>query len=155
MIGSIVGFVAAKKAADESAGHWAWYPGYDDALEEELAELQAEATIAADIYDADCKADAPTHSDDFRSINWFGKVYYFTANRASVIRVLWQNWKRGTPEVGSETLLDAVDPQAPPNSLRNLFRNDPALDVLIVPGSTKGSYRLAEPKNPLRPEIRG
>jgi hypothetical protein len=86
----------------------------------------------------------PAHSPDFRSVNWFGTIYSFTANQAAVVRVLWEAWEAGTPEVGDETLLRAVDEEAPPDRLANLFRGHPAWGAMIVTGGSKGSRRLAE-----------
>jgi hypothetical protein len=86
------------------------------------------------------------HSDDFRSVKWLGVQYFFSANQAPVVRVLWEHWKRGTPDVGDTTLLSAVDPEAPPSRLNALFRNNSAWGTLIVPGETKGTHRLRDPK---------
>ncbi len=88
----------------------------------------------------------PVHSDDFRSVNWFGTSYSFTANQAPVVRMLWENWDRGTPEVGNETLLMAVDPEAPPDKIPTLFRNSDAYGEMIRPGATKGTTRLVAPE---------
>jgi len=86
-----------------------------------------------------------SHGDDFRSVKWFGTSYSFTANQAACVRVLWDHWERGTPEVADETLLQAVDHEAPPDRLNVLFRGSPAWKAMIVEGSTKGTHRLVEP----------
>ncbi len=85
-----------------------------------------------------------SHSPDFRSVRWFGEVYGFTANQAPVVKCLYENWQNGTPDVGDETLLSAVDPESPPLRLSTLFRDHPAWNTLIVSGGTKGTKRLAE-----------
>lgn len=87
-----------------------------------------------------------THSEDFRSVLWFGASYSFTGNQAPVIARLWKAWENGTPDVGDETLLAAVDPESPPRSLRDLFRGSPAWNTLVVEGGSKGSHRLCESK---------
>ncbi len=84
------------------------------------------------------------HSVDFRSLKWFGETYSFTANQAPVVKVLYEHWENGTPDVGSETLLLAVDPKAPPARLSVLFQGHPAWNSLIVSGGSKGTYRFAE-----------
>jgi hypothetical protein len=89
---------------------------------------------------------AAVHSPDFRSVGWFGTVHSFTAGQARVVETLWNAWEQGTPDVGDETLLKAVDHEAPPASLRNLFRNHPAWGTMIVSGGSKGAHRLAEPE---------
>lgn len=86
---------------------------------------------------------APAHSPDFRSVNWFGTVYSFTGNQAAAVRVLWEAWEAGAPDVGDETLLSAVDPEAPPAKLAYVFNKHPAWGTLIVAGGSKGAHRLA------------
>jgi len=93
------------------------------------------------------KSDDVEHSTDFRSVLWFGVPYSFTANQAPVVKLLWENWKKRTPDVGDETLLHAVDPEAPPARLANLFRDHPAWGAMISAGKTKGTHRLAGPSN--------
>lgn len=82
------------------------------------------------------------HSEDFRSAVWFGATHSFTENQATVVERLWIAWANNTPDVGDETLLQAVDHEAPPRSLRDLFRGNPAWGTMIVQGSTKGSHSL-------------
>ena len=86
-----------------------------------------------------------THSPDFRSVRWFGRHFSFTVNQAPVVQVLWGAWENRTADVGDETLLQATDHEAPPTSLRSLFRQHPAWGTMIVAGGSKGSHRLAEP----------
>lgn len=85
-------------------------------------------------------------SDDHRSANWFGTTYSFTANQAPVVKLLIDHLERGTPDVADETLLNAVDPEAPPARLNAVFRNNPAWGTMIVSGATKGTHRLAPPR---------
>jgi len=84
------------------------------------------------------------HSDDFRSMRWFGAPYSFTPNQAAVMKVLYEHWVKGVPEIGQETLLLAIDPEAPPDRLNMVFRNHPAWMKMIISGRTKGSYRLVD-----------
>ncbi len=84
------------------------------------------------------------HLTDFRSVKWFGKKYTFSVNQARVIRLLWENWKNGTAEVGQETLLNEIDHASPPDRLNNVFRDQPAWGEMIVSGTTKGTFRLIE-----------
>ena len=85
------------------------------------------------------------HSTDFRSVKWSGEQYSFTANQAVVVRLLFTNLESETPDVGDETLLYKVDPEAPPARLNVLFRDHPAWGTMIIPGATKGTHRMAEP----------
>ena len=86
------------------------------------------------------------HSVDFRSVEWFGTQYSFTVNQAPVVRTLWESWENGTPDVGDETLLSAVDPEAPPARLSTLFRDNPAWGTMIDRGGSKGTHRLVTPE---------
>lgn len=82
------------------------------------------------------------HTKDFRSVHWYGKDYVFTENQAIVVRELWIAWKGGTPAVGKETLLNCIDPEAPPPRVDVVFRDHPAWKKMIVPGVSKGTYKL-------------
>lgn len=84
------------------------------------------------------------HSPDFRSVQWYGVTYSFTANQAAVVKSLWEAWKQETPEVGDKYLLEAADCNS--DRLDLVFRNCPAWNVMIVTGNTKGTRRLAEPR---------
>lgn len=86
-----------------------------------------------------------SHSPDFRQVVWYGTEYSFTINQAIVVSNLWKAWENGTPEVGGETLLNAIDEQDPPKGIHLVFRNSPAWKAIICRGATKGSYRLVEP----------
>lgn len=90
------------------------------------------------------------HSSDFRSVHWFGEDYTFTAEQAAIVKMLWKNWENGTPDIGQLTLLEAVGSAMAENSqprLSKLFQNHPAYGPMIVPGATKGSFRLQSPQS--------
>lgn len=89
------------------------------------------------------------HSPDFRCLKWRGETYYFTANQAPVVRMLYENWHQETPDVGDETLLAAVDHDSPPTRLDTLFRDSPAWGKVVTKGQTRGTHRLSgePPKN--------
>ncbi len=91
------------------------------------------------------------HSVDFRSLKWFGETYYFSASQAPAVEMLYKHWKQGTPDVGSEALLLAIDHASPPKRLSDVFRSSPdqsrpAWGEIIVPGETRASYRLSPPE---------
>ena len=93
----------------------------------------------------DAEFPSVSHSPDFRSVKWFGSQYSFTVNQAPVIRLLYENYQKGTPDVGDETLLLSVDSTSPPARLSTLFRDNPAWKKkMIVAGGSKGSHRLAD-----------
>ena len=84
------------------------------------------------------------HSDDYRSVKWFGQDYCFTGNQAACVKVLWEHWERGTPDVAGPTLLDISG--ASRDRLDLVFRGNPAWGKMIVGGRTKGTYRLDKPR---------
>ncbi len=85
------------------------------------------------------------HSPDFRSVNWFGRKYTFTGTQAACVKLLWENWEQGTPELAEPTILDSAGTSG--DRLRDVFdkgKHD-AWGTMIVPGTRKGTFRLAEP----------
>jgi hypothetical protein len=85
-----------------------------------------------------------SHSDDFRSVRWYGTEYVFTPMQAACVGVLWEAWKRGSPVVGQESILEAAGSGSA--RLRDVFDKGqhPAWGSMIVP-ARKGSFRLAGP----------
>jgi hypothetical protein len=83
------------------------------------------------------------HGADFRSIHWFGSDYSFSPTQAACVRVLWEAWEDGIPDVGQAAILEAAGSET--ERLRSLFVGHPAWGVLIVVGGGKGTYRLAQP----------
>ena len=84
------------------------------------------------------------HSTDFRSVWWCGQDYTFTPNQAACVKLLWENWERGTPDVGEQTILEFIDSNQ--DRLRDIFvkGEHPAWGTMIKPGDTKGAFRLAK-----------
>jgi hypothetical protein len=92
------------------------------------------------------------HSPDFRSVRWFGATYTFTENQAPRVGLLWQNWEKGTPDVGRQALLDAVE-ESSGQHIAHVFRDCPAWGTMIV-SAKKGSYRLRRPTDSIPPMTR-
>jgi hypothetical protein len=85
------------------------------------------------------------HSVDFRHVHWYGNDCYFTPTQAACVRVLWEEWDRGTPEVGQDTILEHPGVEAESKRLSDVFKGSPAWLTLIVQGHTAGAYRLVDP----------
>ena len=85
------------------------------------------------------KAEPARHSDDFRTVHWFGERYTFNSTQAAVVRVLWKAWEAGTPGVATDTLLEEAGTSG--SRLRDIFKGHTALGTLFVQ-SGKGVYRL-------------
>jgi hypothetical protein len=90
-------------------------------------------------------------SADFRSVRWGSEVFIFSDKQATVVRTLSEAREKGTPEVHYVTLLDRAESRradAEDPRLRDLFRDEEgkrAWGKLIIKGTRKGHYRLADP----------
>jgi hypothetical protein len=85
------------------------------------------------------------HSKDFRSVHWYGCDYSFSPTQAACVKVLWEAWENGTPELGQATILEHPEVEAESERLIDVFKGHPAWGKMIVKGRTAGAYRLAEP----------
>lgn len=93
----------------------------------------------------DSKKVETQHSPDFRSVRWFGVTYYFTGSQAACVKMLWEAWEAGTPDVGGATLLEQSNCES--KRLVDVFKKSEAWNHMIVKGQTKGTYRLAAPRS--------
>lgn len=84
-----------------------------------------------------------THSEDFRSIRWYGTPYSFTALQAAIIRILWEAWQKEAPEVGQGVLLETAGSTG--SRVRDLFRAHPAWDDGMIGPGSRGTFRLYAP----------
>jgi hypothetical protein len=84
------------------------------------------------------------HAPDYRSVRWYGRSYSFTANQAACIKVLWEAWEKGVPEVGDHAVLERAGIVS--DRLDLVFRNQRAWGTMILPGRTRGTHRLVQPK---------
>lgn len=82
------------------------------------------------------------HGPDFRSVVWDGEVYGFSPGQAAVVEKLWQAMEGGYWDLAKETLIDSEA------DLGDLFRKHPAWGTMIVPGKSKGTYRLSQTGSP-------
>jgi hypothetical protein len=81
------------------------------------------------------------HSIDFASVRWGGELYGFSPTQARVVRLLWEAWENGVPDIHQATLLDRAGSEC--RQLRSLFKGHPAWGTLIVASPlVKGAYRL-------------
>ncbi len=66
--------------------------------------------------------------------------FFLNESQAHVLRILHHAAEQGTPDVGQQALLAEIESDA--NRLRDLFRDSPAWNTLIVPAKTKGAFGL-------------
>src|SRR5262249_52852577 len=109
-----------------------------DRMRDLTAVIPAVQAAAVDLVE-----NAPArHSVDFRTVTWFGKEYRFTPTQAHCVKVLWEAWQNGTPDVGQETILEEAGSDS--KRLQDLFKNHKTWRELITTVQ-KGSYRLNVP----------
>jgi hypothetical protein len=81
------------------------------------------------------------HSTDYRSLTFEGKAYLLTRGQATVVKLLHEASQRGTPAVGKDTLLAAIERET--SRLRDSFRHSPLWGTLIVANrKPRGTYQL-------------
>jgi hypothetical protein len=90
------------------------------------------------------------HTEDFRSVHWFGTTYCFTEIQAQVVALLWEAWENGTPDVGQRTLRAQAQVQS--DRLQDVFKDKghshPAWGTMIHCNvGSKGTCRLQPPSS--------
>jgi len=85
-------------------------------------------------------------SADCRAVAWYGTIYTFTATQAACVKALIEHYEKAVCDVGESTILEIVESSQ--NRLASVFDNGkhPAWGAMIVPGSTKGTFRLKKPE---------
>jgi hypothetical protein len=81
-----------------------------------------------------------SHSPDFRSVFYKGVKYSFTPAQAACVKILCEQYRNNTPEVSSDYILAEIDCCS--QKLSDLFKKSHAWGQLIIPGNTRGTYRL-------------
>lgn len=109
-----------------------------------MGKERAAAEIATEPGNESPQDFGATHSIDFRSVRWYGTGYSFTPNQAACVKVLWQHWEQGTPEVGDAAVLTEAGIET--ERIDKVFRNNNAWGAMIVDGATKGTHRLERPR---------
>lgn len=100
-----------------------------------IAELRREAarilTVLERIRDeteAKEQEEEPRHGPDFRSVKWPGSErFVFTPSQAAVVKILWEAFQSGTPEVSEDHLCE----KACVGKIGDLFRGHDSLGVMI------------------------
>lgn len=89
------------------------------------------------------------HGPGFASVNWHGREFSFSGAKARAVEILWEAWENGTPEVRQDHILDQVgsvmaEEDDGRGRLADLFKGHDAWMALIVPGKSRGSFRLRD-----------
>ena len=86
-----------------------------------------------------------SHSADFSSVNWYGRLFTFSPKQRLVVERLFLARARGYHFVGNAELLAAAESDG--SRIYFLFRHHPAWGTMIQPGNihggVQGTYRLA------------
>jgi len=82
-----------------------------------------------------------THSPDFRSVSLRGEQFSLTLMQAQAVQILFEAYQNETPEIGQAYILEELG--SPSGRLQDIFRSRKEVwGKLIIPGKTKGTYRL-------------
>lgn len=92
------------------------------------------------------------HTEDFASVVWYWqKVPPFTGTQAEIVRILWEAWENGTPDVRQLTILlrigsvSEADDRADRSKIKDIFGDHPAWGTMIGAGDgRRGSLRLMD-----------
>lgn len=84
------------------------------------------------------------HSPDYRSVTLGKSIYSFTPGQAAIVAYLHEAQIEGIKEVSAERILEDV--ASTNKRMADIFKRHPAWGTFIVPGSTRGTYRLDIPE---------
>ena len=80
------------------------------------------------------------HSPDYAMVVVDGREYHLSPLRAAAVRVLHEAHVQGVPELRGAYVL--VEIESGSRALSDLFKGSPSWGKLVVPGMTRGTYRL-------------
>ena len=80
------------------------------------------------------------HSPDYAMVVVDGREYHLSPLRAAAVRVLHEAHLKRVPELRGQYVL--VEIESGSRALSDLFKGSPAWGKLVVPGMTRGTYRL-------------
>jgi len=98
-------------------------------------------------FQNDLKVNRLFHSDDFRSVQIRGNNYTLTESQSIVIKYLYEQFLRNTPQVTSSKIVDVVDEErgtfTSNKRLIDIFKtNKNAYKNLIIQGSVKSHIKI-------------
>jgi hypothetical protein len=80
---------------------------------------------------------------DYADCTWNGKRHTFAPAQRACVKVLWEAFVNGTPEVGQSYVLAEAGYDS--TRLQDVFKGNDAWKTMIVKGLAKDTFRLAEP----------
>ena len=82
------------------------------------------------------------YSKDGRSLFYNGKLYTFTTKEAHAISILYEEFRKGVPEVSVVYLTEEVSPHTKNKGLKDIFQTQKDWKEIIAPGKRKGLCKL-------------
>ena len=97
------------------------------------------------------RAESPSvgHSEDYRSVRWYGENYLFSAKQAACVKVLWFAWENKTPYLADGTVL-AMAGIGEKQRLRDVFKKHLAWGTMIVQGPLRDIHCLKPPMSEMQ-----
>lgn len=100
----------------------------------------------ADLLATSRNSSAPTHAEDFTSVDWYGTRFKFSKGlQAEVVRVLWKVWQDGHHGLSEKTIGANAGSNSERFRIAHVFRKHEAFKTMIRP-SGKGVYCLVPPE---------
>ena len=121
------------------------YPPSPAGIPPITAGLRQNAAPTADPRAAQLASGLCTHSEDFRTVLWYGEGFDFSGRQAKAIEALWLEWKKGDLGLSQQTIGDIIDSASERFQLRDIFRKHRAWGRMIHPAGGKGIFRLGPP----------
>jgi len=82
-------------------------------------------------------------TEDFITIEWEGRRFELPRMAAAAVKVLYQAWKSGAPEMPQQAVLKRI--KSKNSRLHDVFRGTGLWNALVVPGERLGTRRLNLP----------
>ena len=79
-------------------------------------------------------------STDYRSVTFDGQTFHLTPLQAAAVRLLHEAHLNGTPELSGAYILEKIESKS--RALSDIFKRCEAWNRLVIPGTTRGSYKL-------------
>ena len=79
-------------------------------------------------------------STDYASVKFDGQIFHLTPFQAAAVRLLHRAYLNGTPELSGAHILETIESSS--RALSDIFKRSRAWNTLVIPGATRGSYKL-------------
>lgn len=106
---------------------WTWVENFDlsDGFMNYIeAELKSKGLLKRSVMPAENNSDiiSNTHSENFRSVTWYGRTYTFNEKQAIAIKLLWEAMERGEGGIHQNTIAESLGTYSKKFRLLDTFR---------------------------------